>query len=100
MRPFWGPKRLFQIPLHGSDFWVSAKFDRTTVFRLLVAPALAFVWPGLPVLLETGMQLANGAGNEICMLIHRCKQGANGIDLMAMVLPGLTFWILDLPSLF
>jgi hypothetical protein len=90
------PTKIGHIPFHGSDFWWSAKFDKTTIVRLVLAPvftSIAFFLPypfnligfGMIAAWETAMQTGNGTGNDNCVGIDRCKQGANLIDWLAVV---------------
>jgi hypothetical protein len=91
------PTKLFPIPFHGSDFWWSAKFDKTTVVRLVLAPVftlIAYFLPypfnligfGIIAAFETGIQFANGTGNDNCVGENKCKQAFNLIDWLAVII--------------
>ncbi len=98
---FLAPKRIFKVPFTGSWFYISAKFDQTTILRFLEAFALSFIDPRLPLIGEVYKFRATGTGNDNCMgLIDgkhipkaACKQGANLIDF-AGTLVGIIVFLL------
>lgn len=97
----FGPIRLFAIPAHGADFWISAKFDQTTVVRVIVNFVLSsLLSPAILVAGEFYLQTGSGTGNDACVGRLLCKQGFNFVDLAGSLL-GVLLWrvVFALPSL-
>lgn len=81
---------LFPIPLHGASFWISARFDVTTIFHFTAGLAIGFVFGSwIALAYAAGLEVQAGTADEPCMIVYKCKQGFNLIDFAAIILGGL-----------
>ena len=98
-RWFLAPWRIGKVPFTGSWFYISAKFDQTTIERFIEAFLLSFIDPIIAIIGEIYKERANGTGNDNCMGLKdgkhfprsACKQGANVIDFAGTVLGVLVY---------
>lgn len=97
------PRKIFKVPFTGSWFYLSAKFDKTTIERFIEALAWSFfVSPIIPLLIEVGKFRATGRGNDNCMGLKdgkhfpksACKQGANVIDFFGTLIGIKVFFLI------
>ena len=79
----------------GTDFWISAKFDRTA-FTHALATFFSILHPIGAILYTTAGEIADGIGSEACVE-NGCKQGFDLIDWAPTVVLSVLWWIF-LPS--
>ncbi len=79
------PKKLFHVPVSGSDFRVGAKIDKTNILHFIGGYAICYLDPKLSFGVTLGMEISDGVASS------------QGFDLcdFGSGLAGLGLWYLN-----